>query len=159
MVNQLIWAFLLTILPISELRAGMPIAIDYALKNSLPLIPIIFFIILANMLIVLFIFWFLDSFHHILIRNRVYRKFYESYLRRIQKKVDKFEKNHAAYGFTALMLFVAVPLPTTGAWTGTVIAWLLGLNRKQSLIAIMLGVLIAGIIVSLISLGILSFVY
>ena len=87
---------------------------------------------------------------------RPYKNFYQAYLKRIQKKVDKFEERHAAYGFIALTIFVSIPFPTTGAWTGTIIAWLLGLERKKSIIAIACGVLIAGTIVSLASLGIFS---
>jgi uncharacterized membrane protein len=57
-------------------------------------------------------------------------------------------------GYIALMIFVAIPLPGTGAWTGTLIAWTLGLNRLKSFIAIAVGVLIAGLLVLLLSLGV-----
>lgn len=68
---------------------------------------------------------------------------------RIQKKAKKLEPQIDKYGYIALALFVAVPLPITGAWTGSLITWLLALNRKKSFAAIALGVLIAGIIVTL----------
>ncbi|MBQ7645297.1 MAG: small multi-drug export protein, partial [Spirochaetales bacterium] len=52
------------------------------------------------------------------------------------------------YGLLGLMLFVAIPLPITGAWTGTIGAWVMGLDRKKSILFIILGVLVAGIVVS-----------
>ena len=67
----------------------------------------------------------------------------------------KFEKHIGSrFEFIALCLFVAVPLPMTGAYTGTVIAWLFNLERKKSYISLALGVLIAGIIVTAVTLGI-----
>ena len=158
-MNQLLLAILLSIAPITELRGGMPVAINYAIKNNLSilsLISIIILIILLNILIVFLLFFFLDKLHEKFMKIKIYAKFYRMYLGRIQKKIDKFEAKHEAYGFWALVLFVAVPLPTTGAWTGKIISWLLGIDRKTSLMAISLGVIIAGIIISLGSLGVLG---
>jgi len=156
MINQLLLAILLTIAPISELRGGMPVAIDYALKNNIPVLPIIALIILANILVVFALFFFLDKFHETFMKFKLYNKFYSAYLKRIQKKIDKFEAKHETLGMLALTLFVAIPFPTTGVWSGTILAWLLGLERKDSLKAIIVGVIIAGIIVSLASLGVLG---
>ena len=140
----------------------MPFAINYALDNNLSIfaiIMIIILIILINILVVFFIFWFLDTLHHGLLNIKSYKRFYKAYLRRIQKKVDKFEARYETYGMIALTLFVAVPLPGTGAWTGSLVAWLLELERKESIIAIAIGVIIAGIIISLASLGIITFFF
>ena len=152
-MNQLLLAILLTIAPISELRGGMPLAIKYALDNSFSLVPIIFLIILCNILIIFVLFFFLDNLHERFMNLRFYKKFYNLYLRKIQKRIDKFEDKHENYGFWALVLFVAIPFPTTGAWTGAIISWILGLERKRSLLAVSLGVVIAGIVVALGSLG------
>ena len=75
-------------------------------------------------------------------------------LERIRRKADKLEKKMDNWGFLALALFVAVPLPGTGAWTGTLVAWVLGLERWKSFLAIALGVTIAGLIILFASLGI-----
>jgi len=155
-MNQLILAILLSLAPIFELRGGMPVAINYALKNSLPLIPIIALIILANIAVIFIVFYFLDNFHKKFIKLKFYKRFFSAYLSSLQKKVDKLEKSYMASGFIALMIFVAVPLPGTGAWTGAIIAWILGLERKESSIAIALGVVIAGIIIALGTLGVIS---
>ncbi len=155
-INQLIWAIILSVLPVSELRGGIPLAINYALGNNLPILPIVTLIILLNCAVVFFIFFFLDRFHQSLMKVKVYNKFYSAYLKRLRKKIDKFETKYASYGFLALTLFVAIPFPTTGAWSGTLISWILGLERKKSILAIIAGVIIAGIIVSLASLGIIK---
>lgn len=155
-MNQLLWALLITLLPVFELRAGMPLAIDYALKTSMPVITVILLVILVNCLVVLLVFWFLDVFHNGLLNFRWYNALYKGYLKRIRGKVDRFEERHATCGFLALVLFVAVPLPGTGAWTGCIVSWILGLERKQSIAAIMLGVIMAGILIALASLGIFT---
>jgi uncharacterized membrane protein len=158
-MNQLIIALFLAIAPISELRGGMPVAVDYAIKNNLHPLPLMMLIVLANIVIIFFLFLFLDRFHNGFMKFNWYSRFYGSYLKRIQGKIERFEKNHSAYGMVALALFVAIPFPTTGAWTGTIMAWLLGLDRKHSLIAIIIGVIMAGTIMGLASLGILNMFY
>jgi len=71
----------------------------------------------------------------------------------MQKKIDKFERKYQKIGFLALMLLVAIPLPGTGAWTGCIISWVLGLERKKSIMAISAGVMIAGVLILLGMLG------
>lgn len=142
--------------PVLELRAGMPVAVDYALKNDVPVFLVAGLIIAVNILVVFLVFIFLDFFHGKFLKIAIYKRFYEAHLRRLRKKVDKIEQRYAAQGFLALTLFVAVPLPTTGAWSGVLIAWILGLERKKSLLAISVGVTIAGIVVALASRGVIS---
>ena len=156
-MNQLILAIILTLLPISELRVGMPVAINYALNNNLSILPIFFLILSSNILVIFLIFLFLDFFHKRLIKIKLYKKLFNFYIDKgIRKKADSFEKRYSAYGFLALALFVGIPLPATGAWTGTVLAWFLGLERKKSIIAISLGVLIAALVMLFVSLGIIN---
>jgi uncharacterized membrane protein len=88
---------------------------------------------------------------------RWYRGFFSRYVRRTEKKGKNLEKKMGVIGYLALMLFVAIPLPTTGAWTGSFIAWFFKFNRKKSIISIASGVILAGIIVMLITLGIINF--
>ncbi len=149
---RIIYAILLSILPISELRGGL----IYAFLNNLNPVTSFLACTIANILVIFFIFFFLDKIHHLFLKIRIYRRFFEGYLRIIQKKIDKFEKKYSAIGFLALTLFVAIPLPATGAWSGVLISWLLGLDRKKSILAIALGVLIAGVLVLLGTLGLLT---
>ncbi len=153
---KLIYALILTIMPITELRIGLPMAIVYAMEHNIPIMFIFSLIVLLNILVIFFIFYFLDHLHKIFMNFKFYRKFFEAYSKRFQKKVDKFEKRYKTLGFFALVLFVAVPLPGTGAWTGCLVSWLLGLDRKRSILAISLGVLIAGILILLGTVGFIN---
>lgn len=155
---KIIYAIILSMLPISELRGGLPLAIIYANQHKIPLVLIFPLIVMVNILVIFFVFYFLDNIHHLFLKTKIYKKFFDRYIERFQKKIDKFEKRYSAIGFLALTLFVAIPLPATGAWSGCLISWLLDLNRKKSILAISLGVLIAGILVLLGTLGFLQFV-
>ncbi len=155
-MNQLLIGVILSLLPITELRGGLPLAINYALKNNLPLLPIFTLIVLLNILVIFLIFFFLDFLHDSFMKIYLYKKIFNFYVKRVRKRVDKVEKRMPSLGYFALTLFVSIPLPVTGAWTGCLIAWLLGLEKKKSIPAIALGVLIAGIIILLASLGIIN---
>jgi len=153
---KLIYALILTIMPITELRVGLPMAIIYAIEHHISIVFIFSLVVLLNILMIFFIFYFLDHMHNIFMNLKFYRKFFEAYVKKFQKKVDKFEKKYQNLGFLALVLFVAVPLPGTGAWTGCLVSWLLGLDRKKSILAIALGVLIAGTIILFGTLGFIN---
>jgi len=150
---KLLYALLLTIMPITELRIGLPLAMSYAKDNDISLFFIFFIIILLNILIIFFIFYFLDKMHSIFMKFDFYKKIFGKFLKRFQKKVDKFEKRYEMLGFLALVLFVGIPMPGTGVWGGSLIAWILDLDRKKSILAMSIGVIIAGILVFLATLG------
>ncbi|MCF7887339.1 MAG: small multi-drug export protein, partial [Candidatus Omnitrophica bacterium] len=78
--------------------------------------------------------------------------FFSWWFRRVEKRSDVVKK----WGFWGLVLLVAIPLPVTGAWTGTVAANLFELKIKKSFFAILIGVLIAGLIVSLVVKGVIG---
>lgn len=153
MSAQIYLAYLLTILPVFELRAGLPLVIEYALKNNQQIWPYVLIIIILNILAIFLAFMFLDFLHNILMNFKFYKKLINKVLIKAQKKAAKLEKKMDKWGYVALMLLVAVPLPGTGAYTGALVSWILGLNRKNSLIAIAAGVIIAGLLVLLITLG------
>ncbi len=158
-MNQLIWAIILSFLPVSELRGGLPLAINYAIKNNLSIYPIFFLIVIVNILVIFFLLFFLDLFHDKFLKINLYKRLFGFYLKKTRKRVDKFESRYSTYGYLALTLLVAIPFPTTGVWTGTIVAWLLGLDRKKSIISIILGAFIAGIIVLLASLGAINWIF
>jgi len=153
---RIIYAIILAMLPISELRGGLPLAIIYANQHNIPIFLVFSLIVMINILIIFFVFYFLDNIHHLFLKIKIYRKFFDKYLEKFQRKVDKFEEKYSSIGFLALSLFVAIPLPATGAWSGCLISWLLDLDRKKSIFAISLGVIIAGILVLLGTLGFLN---
>lgn len=141
---------LLSMLPISELRGAIPLAIASGIKP----LNAFFIAVMANILIIPIVFLFLDFLHKYFYRIRYYHILFDKYIERARKKFE----NHAGtrFEFIALALFVAIPLPITGAYTGTAIAWLFNLSRKKSYIALALGVVCAGIIVTLFTVGIKS---
>ncbi len=103
---------------------------------------------LANILIIPVIFIFLDTLHHVFYRIKLYRRVFDHFVERTRRKA---ERNVGNYGYWGVMLFVAIPLPITGAYTGTLAAWLLKLNKTKSFLYLALGVLIAGVIVSVVT--------
>lgn len=148
---SLLTGVLISMLPFVELRLGLPIAI----ANASPLSAFIL-CVAANIIIIPFIFLFLDYAHFRLLRIKIYSKISNNILNKMRPRSVKVKEKMAIYGFPALMLFVSIPLPVTGAYAGSIIAWLLNLNRKKSFLAIAAGVTIAGIIITLLSLGIIN---
>ncbi len=149
METQIIIGLILTVLPVFELRVGLPIILEHLTRNDLSIWPYFLIVLILNVLVIFLIFLFLDFFHELFLKSKSYKKVFERVLRKLQRKIAKVEEAK----YLALMLLVAVPLPGTGAWTGTLIAWILGLNRLKSFLAIASGVIIAGFLVLLASLG------
>lgn len=139
---------MLSILPVSELRGAIP----YALANKVA-IPVAFILCTAfNMLVAPLVFAFLATLHRLFCRIGWYERIVSRLLERSRTKVkEKVDR----YGYYGVMLFVALPLPITGAYTGALGAWVLGLDRRKTFIAVSAGVFIAGIVVTVVaSLGI-----
>jgi uncharacterized membrane protein len=146
MTKDIVWVLLITISPISELRGGIPLGISLGLNPWFTF----FIAVVANALIFFPVFFALRLFYDkLLCRIQLFNRYLESLRKRGKPKVDK-------YGFWGLALFVAVPLPLTGAYTGTILAWLLGMDWKKAFPAIGLGVVVAGVVVLLITLGVTS---
>ncbi|HUW46247.1 MAG TPA: small multi-drug export protein [Dehalococcoidia bacterium] len=146
MTREIALTLLATVLPISELRGGIPLGI------SLGLDPWFTFsiVVAANALIFFPIFFALRLFYDkLLSRIPLFDQYLDSLRKRGKPKVDK-------YGFWGLFLFVAIPLPVTGAYTGTILAWLLGMDWRKAFPAVGLGVIVAGVVVLLITLGVTS---
>jgi len=153
---QILIGLLLTILPVSELRGGLPVIVEYVQRHGMCVLPWFFLVLILNILVIFLIFAFLDFLHESFMGNRFYRRFMERYLGKVRRKADKVERRMEGLGFLALMLLVAIPLPGTGAWTGSLVAWVLKLDRKKSILAIAGGVVIAGLIILFASLGVFN---
>ncbi|MBU0597489.1 small multi-drug export protein [Patescibacteria group bacterium] len=144
---------LIAMLPIAELRAAIPVAI---VGFDLPWWSSFIWSVVGNLIPAFFLLLFLEPVSQRLIRNsRHFEKFFNWVFQRTRRR---FSTNMEKYGkFIALVLFVAVPLPITGAWTGSVAAFLFGIRFSRSFPAIIVGVLIAGIVVTLTTIGITAF--
>lgn len=151
---------LLTVVPMIELRGGLPVAL-YAIKGSGPLIFLLTFllIVVINIILIFLLFLFLETLHHKLLKWKFYNKHFEKYLTRIQRKSHKITKKQGLSMFFSLFLFVAIPLPLTGAYTGVLLAWFLDLDKSKSIIAIASGILVAGILIFLFSTGMISLLF
>ncbi len=150
MSNPTIITIILSMLPISELRGAIP----FAIASKIPPLQAFIIATLSNIIIIPIIFLFLDYIHKYLIKFNFYKKIIE---KQIDSKKSQIEKNIGTkWEFIALALFVGVPLPLTGAYSGCLLAWFFKLKRKQSYLAIILGVILAGIIVTLASIGLIS---
>ena len=140
--------FIISMLPLLELRGGL-LAASLLKVDFLPGYVIS---IIGNTLPIPIVLLFLNKVLDFLKKFSVTEKFVNKIVNKILSKKDKIEK----YGYIGLMLFVGIPLPGTGAWTGAGLAVLLNMDKKKSFIYIMLGVILASIIMSVISYGILS---
>jgi uncharacterized membrane protein len=135
-------------IPLTELRVAIPLAIT--VWHVKPIIALILAIIGNSLPIVVIIL----SLNKIVELAERYSKFWtkvlEAIFRRTRRKTSQqFEK----YGLLALCLFVAIPLPMTGAWTGSIAAWLFGIPARKAFLPIFCGVIIAGIIVTILTVG------
>lgn len=139
---------ILSMAPISELRGAIPVGI---ITFNLPFWEVFLISIFGNLIPVLFILLFFESVNKLLSKKSL---FFKSLFSRIFENTKvKFNPWIKKYGNLALALFVAVPLPLTGGWTGAIAAFLFGLPFKTAFPFISLGVFIAGVIVSLLTLG------
>lgn len=140
-MDKILYVILLSLLPISELRGGIP----YAVAHDMGLIQAFFICVAANILVIPLLYLFFETLHKPLYRLKPYRYLFDKWVVRTRTKA---EAKVGRYGYWGVMLFVAIPLPVTGAYTGTMAAWLLDLDRKKSFWYLALGVVIAGVIVS-----------
>jgi uncharacterized membrane protein len=130
--------------PVLELRGGIPTAIGY---YQFPFWKAYFWGVLGNMLPVMPLLLLFQPISNVLNRFGWYRRFYNWLVNRVMKK----SKNINRYGALALILFTAIPLPTTGAWSACAAATVFKLRIAYSFYAILIGVLIAGLIMGIFS--------
>ena len=149
MLKKYLLVFIISMVPLIELRGAIP----YAVGFNLPLLPSYIIAILGNMLPVPFIFLFARKFLVWGKDKKVIGKFFTFCLDKGEKAGKKLGSNGKGL-YIALLLFVGIPLPGTGAWTGTLAASILNMDFKKSSLAVMLGVILAGIIMGILSFGI-----
>lgn len=152
-MKKYLFIILISMFPLIELRGAIPVA----LAKGLPLIPSYIICIVANMIPVPIIFFFARKVLEWGADKPLIGKFFSWCLKKGKKGGKKLEKKAGKGLYVALMLFVGIPLPGTGAWTGTLAASLLDLDFKKSVLAVMAGVVMAGIIMLVISLFGLEF--
>ena len=146
--------FLISMVPIIELRGAMVYAVGY----NLPYLPALAVCVVGNMLPVPFIYFFARKFLTWGKDKKYIGKLCRFFLEKGERAGQKLVKATGRGGlFLALLLFVGIPLPGTGAWTGTLGASFLNMGIKNTALAVSLGVILAGIIMAAVSTGVFSF--
>jgi len=142
MIPLWIKVLIISMLPFSELRGGIP----YGVAVGLPFWQVWLIAVIGNFIPVPFILLFLQPIEKLARKwsffDRIIDRVFEYTRRKTRKSIERWES-------IALILFVAIPLPVTGAWTGSLAAYLFGLEFKKSIICIFVGILIASLIVAM----------
>ncbi len=148
-INQILVLGLITIVPWIELRGSIPYGIGMGLDSWF----VFLFTLALNIAIIPLIYWGLEIFY-----NRVFSRFRvcRTLVERVRNRGEKYIKK---YGMPGLIIFVGIPLPGTGAYSGAILAWLLGMRKRRAFVSIALGVGIAALVVTLFSVGLFSSVF
>lgn len=154
MLKKYLLVFFISMIPLIELRGAVPVGLSQFWGEPLSIFPLYLICIIGNMLPVPFIFFFARK---VLVwgsDKKIIGKFFKFCLEKGEKGGKKLEEKAGRGLYWALFLFVGIPLPGTGAWTGTLAASLLDMDFKKSVIAVIAGVILAGVIMGLASVGI-----
>lgn len=151
MLKHYLILFFVSMVPLIEIRGSMLYVIDH--RELLPLLPSCIVCIIGNMLPVPIIFLFARKVLEWGADKPIIGKFFNFCLQKGHKGGEKLQAKAGRGLFVALLLFVGIPLPGTGAWTGTLAASLLDMDFKSSVTAVLLGVIMAGIIMGIVGTG------
>lgn len=144
-MSEILELIVLTLLPFLELRASIPYGV---FKTSISLLWVFVICVGVNILLAPLLYLFLDKAVHIFLRIKMIDKCYQKVVIRAQKKVHPYVEK---YGILGLAIFIGIPLPGSGVYSGALGAYLLGFKFKDFFKAAVIGVVIAGVIVLLIS--------
>lgn len=147
-INKDVIIFIISLMPILELRGGLLAASLLEVEYIRAAVICVVGNVLPIPIVLLFLRKVLDLFEKWNVTKKI--------VTWLEKKVEKNREQIDKYGYLGLIIFVGIPLPGTGAWTGSLLAVMLGMDRKKSFICILLGVLMAAIIMSILSYGILG---
>lgn len=147
-VSREVVIFIISMIPILELRGGLLVAslLNVSITTAIPIC------IVGNIVPIPFILLFIKQIFKWLKKIKLFRGIIEKLETRAMGKSDSIKK----YEFWGLVLFVGIPLPGTGAWTGSLIAALLDIDLKKAILAELLGIVIATVIMSIVSYGLLG---
>ncbi len=142
LVQTITYLVLISIAPVMELRGSIPYGI---LAAKLPW-PIVFAVcVVANFLVAPLAFIILDKFVHLFLVFGWFERFYTQYITAARRRAGPYLQRYGAYG---LILFIGMPIPGAGVWTGSVVAYILGMKKKTLFISAFAGSLLAGSIVT-----------
>jgi len=142
-ILELIW---ITLLPFLELRASIPYGI---LVKNMGTLTVFLVCVITNILLAPVLYVFLDKFVHLFFYFKPIEKMYNRYVEKTQKKIQKYVDK---YGTVGVAIFIGIPLPGSGVYSGAIGSYVLGLGFKKFILAAIAGVLIAGTIVTIVTL-------
>ena len=131
----------LSFMPISELRGAIP----FAVANNIPWYWAYPFAAALNALVAPACWIFLATVHKLFYKMQWYKNFFDRFVERARRRLSAGVEK---WGWLGIAVFVAIPLPITGAWTGTLGAWILGVSKRRTMAAVILGVIVAGAVVT-----------
>ena len=152
-VGEELCVFFCSMIPIIELRGAIPMGFAFGLEWWQSYI----LAVIGNMLPVPFILLLIKAILTWMSRSKI--KFFNKIAAWLNKRVEKRRGQIEKYSFWGVCLFVAVPLPVTGAWTGSLVAAMIDMKFWKALLSCLLGVMIAGVIMTLISYGVLGAIF
>jgi len=152
MLNQILYLIFITFLPFLELRASIPYGINIL---KMPWLTVFIVCVTANIILGILIYFMLEKFVKFFLRYKIFSNPYNKVVIKTQKKIQKAVDKYGEWG---VALFIGVPLPGSGVYSGALGAYVIGLDFKKFIIADIIGVLIAGIIVTIISTGVLQLI-
>ncbi|MDR0706768.1 MAG: small multi-drug export protein [Treponema sp.] len=138
-----LWTALFSFAPISELRGGIP----FAIVHGIPWYIAYPFCAFLNALAAPVCWIFLATLHKLFLTMAWYQKLFDRFVERARVKLHSGVEK---WGCLGVALFVAIPFPLTGAWTGALGAWALGLGKRKTMLAVIAGVVVAGAAVTLV---------
>lgn len=144
--GKLIITFLISMVPVIELRGAVPFAVAQGIDYRIALAVAI----VGNLVPVPFIIIFIRKIFALI---RRYIPKLDGFIKRLEERAEKKSEKVQKYAFWGLFLLVAIPLPGTGAWTGALVAAMLNMRLKHAFPAIALGVITAGVVVSFVTYG------
>ena len=142
MFYDILWTFLISFSPFGEARAGIP----YGELNGLPIMLVFLVGLVANLLVFPIFYKSIELANKHLWKNRLYKRTALYLALRARSKTQAVIKKYGAWG---LMVFVMIPLPVTGAYIGTIAAFIFGISYQKSLLAISIGITLSSIMVAL----------
>ena len=155
MLKKYLYIFLISMVPLIELRGAIPVSQGFQLQ----LIQSYIVCVIGNMLPVPVIYLFARKVLEWGKDKKYIGKFFTFCIEKGHKGGEKLKEKAGRGLFVALLLFVGIPLPGTGAWTGTLAASFLDMGFKKSVIAVLLGVLLAGVIMGIASAGVFTAIF
>jgi len=146
MIKEILELIMITFLPFLELRASIPYGI---LKLDMSFIDVFLICVITNIILGVIIYFLLDKFIHLVVKIKPIGRLYNRLVARTQKKIHRYVE---LYGEIGVALFIAIPLPGSGVYSGALGAYLIGLGYRKFILACIIGVIIAGIAVTCITL-------